>query len=201
MRCFPIPRRSSLGATAGLAVAAMALLLLVACGAASSTATVPVVTIESPRGGARIVGDSVTLKVRAEGIRIVEPDGSNDPGKGHYHVYVDRELPAVGEVIPKGQPGIIHSAKSTIVIPNLAPGPHHIGVMIGDGRHVRTPAPPAVIDITTVAPPGAPASPAPAAASSAASAPAAGAPGASAPAASAPAGAIPSAAGSPASSP
>ncbi|MGH9190331.1 MAG: DUF4399 domain-containing protein, partial [Acidimicrobiales bacterium] len=74
-------------------------------------------------------------------------DGDRSGKSGHLHVFVDRPPTPAGQAIPV-EPGIIHSAATTIEVPGLAPGEHTLWVVAGDGTHV--PLDPSVMDKLTV---------------------------------------------------
>lgn len=95
-----------------------------------------VLRLDGPATGSIVRGDVVTLKVRAQGVRIVKPDGDTSGRTAHYHVFIDRTPVAPGAVIPK-EPGIVHTATAPIVITGLAPGTHQLFVVLGDGTHHR----------------------------------------------------------------
>jgi hypothetical protein len=94
------------------------------------------------------IGQGFTISVKVEGVRIVPPDGDTSGQTGHLHVFIDRDPTPAGRPIPK-EPGIIHSANSTIDIPAFTtPGEHVLWVVLGNGDHV--PFNPPVIDKLTV---------------------------------------------------
>jgi hypothetical protein len=62
-------------------------------------------------------------------------EGPTAPGD-HFHVFLDRDLPAVGDPIPLGDPNIVHVMSHTAVrFHDLAPGPHRVTVVLGDASH------------------------------------------------------------------
>ena len=83
-----------------------------------------------------VEGNVVTLELEAEGIDIVPADGDTSGRAGHFHVFVDRTPVRGGEEIPR-EPGIIHSAEGTVVVPGLDVGRHELHVVLGDGAHMR----------------------------------------------------------------
>ena len=91
---------------------------------------------DGPATGTIVRGDVVTLRVRAEGVRIVKADGDTSGRTAHYHVFIDRSPAAPGAVIPKA-PNIIHTATAPIMITGLMPGAHQLFVVLGDGTHHR----------------------------------------------------------------
>ena len=92
--------------------------------------------ITSPTNGMNIKGNVVTLAVESPGIEIKKADGDTSGRTGHYHVFIDGEPAAPGEVIAKG-PGIVHSADNPIVIYGLTSGSHKLTVVLGNGAHAR----------------------------------------------------------------
>ena len=95
-----------------------------------------IVRLEGPEKGTIIEGNVATLRVRAEGLRIVKADGDESGDSGHFHVFVDRPPVAPGEVIPKTK-DVIHTTETRIVVPGLDEGQHQIYVVLGDGTHHR----------------------------------------------------------------
>ena len=125
------------------------LLLSVACGrsttnqsAAQSSPSATVVAnavslkILTPATGAAIKGNTTELQLDVSGISIVKADGDTSGKSGHFHVFVDRDPVAPGEIIPKDK-GIIHSANNPILLTGLAVGDHKVVVVLGDGAHRR----------------------------------------------------------------
>ena len=83
-----------------------------------------------------IEGDTAVLTVEVSGVTIVAPNGDESGTSGHFHVFVDRDPLAEGEVIP-AEAGIVHSASNPIRVPALTPGEHKLTVVLGDGNHQR----------------------------------------------------------------
>lgn len=80
-------------------------------------------------------GQPVTVTIRVEGVTLVAADGDTSGRTGHLHLFVDRDPTAPGQPIPK-EPGIIHTAETTVEVSGLAPGEHVIWVVLGNGVHV-----------------------------------------------------------------
>jgi len=81
-------------------------------------------------------GQPVVVTVAVQGVKIVKADGDTSGKTGHLHLFVDREPTPANESIPKPADGsIIHSADTTIPVPNLAKGDHTIWVVLGNGAH------------------------------------------------------------------
>ena len=98
------------------------------------------VTVEGPTadatGPATIKpGESLSIDVAVEGVTLVKADGDTSGKTGHLHAFIDKE-PTAGTAIPVGDPTVIHSATSPIVVPGLTPGEHTIWVVVGNGNHV-----------------------------------------------------------------
>jgi hypothetical protein len=51
-------------------------------------------------------------------------------------VFIDRDPPAAGTVIPK-EPGIVHSVDNPVLLTGLSVGTHELTVVYGDGTHAR----------------------------------------------------------------
>lgn len=85
---------------------------------------------------ASISGNVATFDLAANGVTIVAANGDTSGATGHYHVFVDRPVPAPGELIPR-ETGIIHTTESQVTVPGLTTGRHRIAVILGDGTHRR----------------------------------------------------------------
>jgi hypothetical protein len=93
-------------------------------------------SIASPADGASIKGNVVALDVHVTGVTIVKANGDTSGATGHYHVFIDRDPPAAGTVIPK-EAGIVHTAENPISLTGLTTGMHRLVVVVGDGAHRR----------------------------------------------------------------
>jgi hypothetical protein len=93
----------------------------------------PSVTATAPPTIAR--GNPLSIEVKVEGVELVKADGDTSGKTGHLHAFVDVPPVDPGEVVPSGNPQIIHSATSPIVVTGLAPGEHTIWIVLGDGAH------------------------------------------------------------------
>ena len=112
--------------------------------AAAEQASLPTVTIVQPEEGAT-VGPDVTVVLEAEGIEIV----SITPpvvGTGHHHLYVDVDLTPLDQMIPQGDPRIIHKGDggSEILLEGLEPGEHRIIAVVANPAHI--PIDPPIVD-------------------------------------------------------
>jgi len=157
-----------------------ALLALVAFGGRRAEAQgQPTIKIVSPAAGATVTAP-VTLQVMITGAT-VKPAAEGDPQAFHYHALVDVDRATVvqaGQPIPTGQASIIHTADTSLALPNLAPGQHTVTVILTRTDHV--PLNPTVEDKVTftvaaagAAQPTAQATPAPAGQAAPAASPAA----------------------------
>lgn len=95
------------------------------------------VTITSPADGDTVRGTSVTITLSARGVTIA-PAAEGRPGTAHHHLYFDTDMTPEDEPIPQGVSGIVHlgTGDSTYVWENVAPGTHHIIVVLADPTHV-----------------------------------------------------------------
>lgn len=81
-------------------------------------------------------GEEITVDMAVEGIEIVKADGDTSGKTGHFHVLVDpAKPPAAGDLVPTGQPMVLHSAAAQAKVPGLTAGAHTIWVVVGDGTH------------------------------------------------------------------
>jgi hypothetical protein len=122
--------------------------VLTAAGCAKSTDTSTVATPPAsamPSGPVSVTvgavpqsvqGNVVTIPVTVKGIDIVKANGDTSGKTGHFHVFIDKEPPAVGTVIPKG-PGIVHTADIPIKLYGQKVGMHAYHIVLGDGVHKR----------------------------------------------------------------
>jgi hypothetical protein len=81
-------------------------------------------------------GNVVTIPVTVKGITIVKPNGDTSGKTGHFHIWIDKEPPAVGQTMPKA-PGIVHTADNPIKLYGLKVGMHTFHVVLGNGAHMR----------------------------------------------------------------
>ena len=113
-------------------------LMLVAC---SDSASVQIVL---PAEGPFEEGSSVMVTLEVSGLTIAIA-GTTDPGTGHHHLMVDRDLPVGGLLIPSF-PGQVHLGQGQVEyeIEGLDAGEHRVIAVVGDGTHV--PLDPWVVD-------------------------------------------------------
>ena len=112
------------------------------------------VTVEGPSVDATAPSTSaaatpLSIDVAVDGVSIVKPDGDTSGKTGHLHAFVDKDPSRYsGQPIPAGDPAIVHSAVSPIVLTGLTAGEHTIWVVLGNGNHVAFDPP--VMDKLTV---------------------------------------------------
>lgn len=113
-------------------------LMLVAC---SDSASVQIVL---PAEGPFEEGSSVMVTLEVSGLTIA-PAGTTDPGTGHHHLMIDRDLPVGGLPIPSF-PGQVHLGQGQLEyeIEGLDAGEHRVIAVVGDGTHI--PLDPWVVD-------------------------------------------------------
>lgn len=113
-------------------------LMLVAC---SDSASVQIVL---PAEGPFEEGSSVMVTLEVSGLTIA-PAGTTDPGTGHHHLMIDRDLPVGGLLIPSF-PGQVHLGQGQLEyeIEGLDAGEHRVIAVVGDGTHI--PLDPWVVD-------------------------------------------------------
>jgi uncharacterized protein DUF4399 len=80
-------------------------------------------------------GTPLSIEVKVDGVTLVKADGDTSGKTGHLHAFVDVPPVDPGVVIPSGNPAIIHSATSPIVVNGLLAGEHTIWIVLGDGTH------------------------------------------------------------------
>ncbi|MBA3653774.1 MAG: DUF4399 domain-containing protein [Actinobacteria bacterium] len=95
-----------------------------------------VLRLTGPATGTAVRGNVVSLRVAAQGVRIVKANGDTSGRTAHFHVFIDRNPTAPGGVIPKTG-DIVHTATTPIVVTGLPEGHHQIYVVLGDGEHRR----------------------------------------------------------------
>jgi hypothetical protein len=128
---------------AGLSVGKHKLAVLVGDGAHRSISSAPAEievsvagpTVEATAPASVPAGQPVTVELKASGVKIVAADGDTSGKTGHFHLFVDRPPAAPGELIPIGDPAIIHTTQTSVQLADLAPGAHVVWVVVGDGVH------------------------------------------------------------------
>ena len=106
------------------------------------------VAILEPAQGAEVEAGTVRVRLSASGIDIV-PAGDMTPGTGHHHLYLDEDLGSLGVPVPAIPGRVIHmgTGVSEYEFQDVAPGPHRLIAVVGDGLHV--PLQPWVVDTVT----------------------------------------------------
>ena len=66
---------------------------------------------------------------------VVEPSGEINGGAGHFHILVDTDFIAHGEVIPTDEQHLHYGKGQTTVSIELAPGEHTLRLQFADGAH------------------------------------------------------------------
>ena len=95
----------------------------------------PKIVISEPADGAT-VGPNVTLVWTAEGVKIVKAADAKELTEGHFHVFVDTEpITGADQVIPAGDPKIIHTGANTVELKELTPGEHTVTIVLGYSNH------------------------------------------------------------------
>lgn len=117
--------------------------------AAPVETTTVTVRIVEPEEGAE-VGSTVKIVLETSGIEIA-PISPPVDGTGHHHLYVDVDLTPFTEMIPQGNPQIIHKGDGSTehTLEGLAPGPHRVIAVLADPLHVPI-SPPAADTVNFV---------------------------------------------------
>jgi len=97
----------------------------------------PAAVIVAPVDGATVQGPDVQVDLGVENITLAAA-GMEEPGTGHLHLFINRDLTPVDEVIPAGD-GIVHLGRPQTghLLEGLAPGVYTIVAVLGDWAHVR----------------------------------------------------------------
>ena len=66
---------------------------------------------------------------------VVEPSGEINDGAGHFHILVDTDYIAAGEVIPTDEQHLHYGKGQTTVSLELSPGEHTLRLQFADGAH------------------------------------------------------------------
>jgi hypothetical protein len=111
----------------------------------------PSVTIASPKSGTTVKGNVVTLDLEARGLQIMKADGDKSGKTGHFHVFIDKDPVAAGEVIPR-EAAVVHTADDPVRITGLTKGDHTLTVVLGNGAHERIGDSKAELDVTVEGP-------------------------------------------------
>ena len=65
----------------------------------------------------------------------IKPASAADPASFHFHYFVDTDATVAGQVVPAGNPKIIHSASTTQDLGSLSAGQHTVTVVLGQYNH------------------------------------------------------------------
>jgi hypothetical protein len=114
----------------GMATIAVA---LAACGGGEAAS----VEITEPATDAEIVGSEVTVILAATGVEIA-PVAQGRRNTAHHHLFIDRDLTPLGDVIPADVDGIVHlgGGQTEYLISGLGPGPHRVIAVLADVQHL-----------------------------------------------------------------
>lgn len=98
----------------------------------------PSLKITSPKSGADISGDTVTITYEATGVKIVPAADAKAKEEAHFHLFLDREDFKPGVEIPRDmeKEGIYHTAKTSHELKGLKPGKHKVTVVLSYNNHV-----------------------------------------------------------------
>jgi hypothetical protein len=111
-------------------------------------------TVEAPSGPASFTlgtapktvdGNVVTIPATVKGLTLAKANGDTSGKTGHFHIFIDKPVVAVGATIPV-EPGVVHTPANPIKLYGLKVGTHTLRVVLGDGVHRRLP--PAEQDVT-----------------------------------------------------
>jgi hypothetical protein len=91
------------------------------------------VSFTEPVDGAQVIG-AVKVKMAATNFTI-EPAGEVKAGAGHFHIMVDTDCIAPGQVIPKDDKHVHYGMAQTEAELILAAGEHTLCLQAGDGAH------------------------------------------------------------------
>ena len=132
--------------TAMVLQASVASLALAACGPepaddqapaeAAIAAPIPSMEIVTPQDGDTVAGPAVMARLPAHDF-VVVPAGDTTPNSGHFHLFLDRDVSAVGEPIPAEPGQIIHlgTGADSLNLEVVAPGAHRLIGVVGDAAH------------------------------------------------------------------
>ena len=94
----------------------------------------PAVRFAQPDDGAT-VSSPFEVVMEATGL-VVEPSGEINDGAGHFHILVDTDFVAAGEVIPTEDQHLHYGKGQTTVSLELSPGEHTLRLQFADGAHI-----------------------------------------------------------------
>ncbi len=95
------------------------------------------VEIVEPAAGATVTSP-VKFVLKATGIEIA-PAADEREGVGHFHLFVDKDLTAAADTMPRGVTGIIHmgngKSEFTDSTKSIKAGHHRVILVVGDHHH------------------------------------------------------------------
>ena len=94
----------------------------------------PAVGFEQPADGAT-VSSPFEVVMAATGL-VVEPSGEINEGAGHFHILVDTDFIAAGQVIPTDEQHLHYGQGQTSISLELDPGEHTLRLQFADGAHI-----------------------------------------------------------------
>lgn len=97
----------------------------------------PRVSFTAPTEGSTVTGPRVEVKLRVDGLTLVDAGTAVKAGEGHAHLFIDRDPVAAGAAIPTDQSNIIHLGKApydTRTV-DLTPGRHTLHAVLADSDH------------------------------------------------------------------
>ena len=109
----------------------------VAAWAMTGQAQEPRVFFVAPADGAT-VSSPVAFEFGSEGFSLLPvPEEVEQPrfAAGHYHIGIDTECLAAGEIIPQSSPWVHFGDGSSIFESLMPPGEHTFAVQVGDDEH------------------------------------------------------------------
>ena len=99
-----------------------------------SSVVSPSVGFEQPADGAT-VSTPFEVVMAATGL-VVEPSGEINEGAGHFHILVDTDFIAAGQVIPTDEQHLHYGQGQTVISLELEPGEHTLRLQFADGAHI-----------------------------------------------------------------
>ena len=103
---------------------------LVSCTGGGDAASV---RITRPADGVEVSSSEVIVVLEASGIEIA-PVADGRQNTAHHHLFIDRDLTPLGDVIPANVDGIVHlgGGQAEHRLTGLAPGPHRVIAVLAD---------------------------------------------------------------------
>ncbi len=107
---------------------------LVSCTGGGDAASV---RITRPADGVEVSSSEVIVVLEASGIEIA-PVADGRQNTAHHHLFIDRDLTPLGDVIPANVDGIVHlgGGQAEHRLTGLAPGPHRVIAVLADVQHL-----------------------------------------------------------------